>query len=406
MTIFNETNLQALRHVQEEHGYAQVVNKIQIKALYESDRLTPLIWKKLNSSVSDRRWIHALKLGLLTEDEFDYGSRHPDTAIVPNQDIQEIDELTNEEIIEFEENIIKESDKIPKSDEKFKDPPVEPSEDHQELISKPLIDLTISTEADLTEPTHMDLTEDLSPILIGQESDDQSQENDNQLVEKNEEPPDESVQEELKSDQDDQPNASNDHISEDDFEEEEDNFVSWLKTLPKVAGYHELKPDDVETQLTSDGPQAIADDSLSLENTKKKPKKKRGKKKDVKKKDVKKKDKEKDKKKRKKKEKDKKKKQERKKEEKKKRKQKKRKKKKGRKKKTNKKNKSQDSAYQDRVVGSLLLNDSIASETLAELLQKHGHHRLAREMYRRLSVNMPEKSSYFAAQIELLKEEE
>jgi len=49
------------------------------------------------------------------------------------------------------------------------------------------------------------------------------------------------------------------------------------------------------------------------------------------------------------------------------------------------------------------LNKEIASESLAKLLSEQGHYNKAREMYSKLSLIIPEKSAYFAVQIEKIK---
>lgn len=53
---------------------------------------------------------------------------------------------------------------------------------------------------------------------------------------------------------------------------------------------------------------------------------------------------------------------------------------------------------------SIVSNDSIASETLADLLVLQGKKKKAIKMYKQLSLKFPEKSAYFAAQIEKLKD--
>ncbi|HTD93972.1 MAG TPA: hypothetical protein VK644_09180, partial [Chitinophagaceae bacterium] len=45
----------------------------------------------------------------------------------------------------------------------------------------------------------------------------------------------------------------------------------------------------------------------------------------------------------------------------------------------------------------------VVTEAMAEVWEKQGNHEKAREIYRKLSLLDPPKSSYFAAKIELLK---
>jgi hypothetical protein len=59
--------------------------------------------------------------------------------------------------------------------------------------------------------------------------------------------------------------------------------------------------------------------------------------------------------------------------------------------------------YNQRAVSSLVENREIISASLAALLARQGHRDKAIEMYGRLSLIFPEKSTYFAAQIEKLK---
>lgn len=54
------------------------------------------------------------------------------------------------------------------------------------------------------------------------------------------------------------------------------------------------------------------------------------------------------------------------------------------------------------IENSVSLGNEIASETLASLLAHHGHIDRAREMYKKLSLLFPNKSSYFAEQIKKL----
>ena len=54
-------------------------------------------------------------------------------------------------------------------------------------------------------------------------------------------------------------------------------------------------------------------------------------------------------------------------------------------------------------VKSIEENDDLISETLADLLAYQGNNNKAIEMYMRLSLHIPEKSDYFAAKIEKLR---
>lgn len=66
----------------------------------------------------------------------------------------------------------------------------------------------------------------------------------------------------------------------------------------------------------------------------------------------------------------------------------------------------QDSALTDLINSSLQLEDTIVTETLAQLLAQHGHYSLARDMYEKLSQLNPEKSAFFASRIKELDQEE
>ena len=52
---------------------------------------------------------------------------------------------------------------------------------------------------------------------------------------------------------------------------------------------------------------------------------------------------------------------------------------------------------------SLTENNEIVSETLAQILVKQGSYKKAIQVYERLCLIFPEKSTFFAAQIEKLK---
>jgi hypothetical protein len=50
------------------------------------------------------------------------------------------------------------------------------------------------------------------------------------------------------------------------------------------------------------------------------------------------------------------------------------------------------------------INDrEVVTETMAEVWEKQGNHEKARETYEKLSLLVPDKSSYFAAKIDQLK---
>ena len=64
---------------------------------------------------------------------------------------------------------------------------------------------------------------------------------------------------------------------------------------------------------------------------------------------------------------------------------------------------SEQPDYNQQAAASVLENTAIISASLADLLAKQGHTEKAAEMYARLCLIFPEKSTYFAAQIEKLK---
>jgi tetratricopeptide (TPR) repeat protein len=55
------------------------------------------------------------------------------------------------------------------------------------------------------------------------------------------------------------------------------------------------------------------------------------------------------------------------------------------------------------IANSIRKNNALVSESLAQILANQGHNAKAIEMYNQLILNYPEKSVYFAAQIEKLK---
>ena len=56
-----------------------------------------------------------------------------------------------------------------------------------------------------------------------------------------------------------------------------------------------------------------------------------------------------------------------------------------------------------KIKASVKSKDQVVSESLAKLLAKQGHNTKARSMYKKLSLLFPQKSAYFAAQIDKLK---
>ena len=74
-----------------------------------------------------------------------------------------------------------------------------------------------------------------------------------------------------------------------------------------------------------------------------------------------------------------------------------------RKSKTKKGNKKKKAIVIAEANKSVQQSDDILSETLAELLAKQGSHKKAIQMYKRLSLIFPKKSSFFAKKIAKLK---
>jgi hypothetical protein len=339
MTVFNEHNLMSLNSAQESCRYSQLFSTIKLKGLYQTNQLDDDKWNDYQPFVADRRWIHALKLGLLTEDEFAEGGRDMDDEIKPNHVTHDPAE---EEDSEIESYALEEANKLRKY---ISGTFMNKNEEADEELAK---------EIDFNEAVESIENEDDSPeqpaAVKEDTEDDEKQEAEAKIIELV---------------------ASSE--SDEDADEEDTNspFVSWLKSLPAVAG----------CEVLSSGKKDKSEKKKEEKKAKEKKKKKKEKDKKSDKKKLKKKDK---------KEKKKLKKAEKKKKEKKKK----------------KKDKKSSPAFQDRLVNSILLNDSIASEPLAQLLHEHGHAELAMEMYERLLVKYPEKSSYFAALIQQLKEEQ
>jgi len=68
-----------------------------------------------------------------------------------------------------------------------------------------------------------------------------------------------------------------------------------------------------------------------------------------------------------------------------------------------KKKKKKKSKLEKKIEQSVIKQDEIVSEALANILAMQGHKEKATAMYRKLSLIFPEKSSFFADQIEKLK---
>lgn len=343
MTIFDESNIDQLAADRANFQYAQLYGQEELKAKYQRDQLRPSDWKHSHALIGDRRWIHALKLGLLTEDEFYHGEQGPDVEVRPSEVIPapQLDESHHETL-------------APSSP----DPELEESIEEEEIA------------ADKKENTE-ELVEEDAILIAGLFDQEQGQiEEEAMLLEEatehvaEEDGRDEVIDEVDDIEEDDADTAEdNDEDSKEDIVEEAESssFVSWLKRLPVTGTYRSLEEDTVTSTAT------YKDEKAERKATKVKKKKAKKAVKASKKAA-----------------------------------------KKAKKKQKNeqKQEKKKAEPFEGRLQGSLLLSDSIASETLAELLREHGHADLARKMYKRLSVNNPEKSRYFAAQIDKITEEE
>jgi tetratricopeptide (TPR) repeat protein len=62
-----------------------------------------------------------------------------------------------------------------------------------------------------------------------------------------------------------------------------------------------------------------------------------------------------------------------------------------------------EDAFEQSIVKSITQDDSIVSETLADLLHAQGQFSKALKMYQALILKFPEKTAFFAGQIEKLK---
>ncbi|WP_235296329.1 hypothetical protein [Portibacter marinus] len=72
-------------------------------------------------------------------------------------------------------------------------------------------------------------------------------------------------------------------------------------------------------------------------------------------------------------------------------------------KKKKKKKKKKKSKLEKKIERSVIKKDEIVTEALANILAQQGHKEKAKDMYEKLSLIFPEKSSFFALQIEKLK---
>ena len=518
MHEWSEMNETAWEEAQSNHGFSQLFVKARIKQLYEQDQLDTKAWRRFQPFLADRKWLHALKLGLLTEDEILDGGRDRDTEIAPTQVLidpappssDEVKNTAPKDVSESEQDlanttldplqVVFSAHRHPALDDEKTSREAEAPYTEGHVLDMddwifsnqqdiPLIDETDWKSAlEQLELTDFDFEESLLCIesnATEAELDEaarpmqqaskvvslEHEENHAEIAQPAPPATDEieTIEEASKlNQQDDQPPTA------------QSDFANWLRTLPAVNGYKELKPRKINfTRIEQENvpaatpvnapqsppadddqllePKAIESDGHStdsdeagalpamedLANKKKDKKSKKKKKKKKKKKDTKKTKKRTKKDKRRKKKKtgkgDKKTGKKKKKEKKKKgadkkgkpakpkkgkpkkARPKKNKPKKSKSKKDKKKRSSANNAikskrnrsskrvkkqskvpFKDRLVNSLMLDENISSEPLAQLLAEHGHAKLAKEMYARLTMKFPEKSSYFAAQIENL----
>lgn len=71
-----------------------------------------------------------------------------------------------------------------------------------------------------------------------------------------------------------------------------------------------------------------------------------------------------------------------------------------------KKKKKKKDPFKKKVTKSVSPNKEIISESLATLLIEQGHTKSGIEMYEKLGLNIPEKSSYFAGLISKIKKKQ
>lgn len=303
MTDFNESNLQALERVRHTHRYSQIWAQTYLKARYDTEKITSSDWKKHRPFISDPRWAHALKLGIWTEDEFAEGGPDIDDTVAPGDVI--IDLPTNTASAQSNES-------------------------DQEAVILPIDETEKSMSTDSGNPDEN--TTRTHPI---------DQDNEVDI------PTEDEVQDGVGPDLTDEGNVSND---EKDDQSGGSSFVSWLKTLPKVAGFSDKSAEQLKSR-EADSNKPIEENKKVNEVAANEIATRQKKKKVI-------------------------------------------------------EEEEGEMPYQDLVVSSMELGEDISSEPLAQLLLKHGHPGLAKKIYHRLMKKYPEKSSYFAAQIEDLNEEE